>query len=164
MKISPVVNNNKQNTNFGMLRVVDANTPKLEKEALQLLKKIAPVDCQPTRLRSILSGPKADELCFPDLLNTRDLPTYRKARNKVFLLGNEIDKYPSGGTITIGAWVKKQFKNADKISMKKLRALADALTSGRSAVRNARGELKKANENVASVQKEILAAINININ
>lgn len=156
MRISSV-NDNKQNTNFGMLKVIDATTPELAKEARGIIKKLASEKV--VRVRDVIK-PEFDE-GIDYLLNSRDMPMYRRQQDKVFLIGNELEEYPSGGTITMGDWFKSRFKKAKRLTMKQLRELYDNLLVKQNTQSEAEKSLKKAQTGVKTAWRDIRQALSL---
>lgn len=172
MKISPV-NNNKQNTNFGMVRVVDANDSKLAKEAWELLIYIKPKHAvyRPFRVADALNYSYTPRSTTIDGVFQQDggrylggdlfedkLSTYQAEADKTFIFQAELSERNRRGR-TIPKWFDEAFNNPVKIKMEQLREYAADIRAKREAQKQAEEALAAAKTATETAQNDILTAL-----
>ncbi len=172
MKISPV-NNNKQNTNFGMVKVVDANTPELVHEAWRLLINMLPSHEKrsPFRVADALNPnyePKARISPGPyemeggqymgNHLHQEKLPTYAK-EGDIFIFDGELNKRSELDNRSLAQRFDDAFSNPVRITIAKLREFAANIKEKKDALAQADKALADAKVSAVTTHNDICAAL-----
>lgn len=173
MRISPV-NNNNQNTNFGMIKVVDANTPELAQEAWRILIDIMPNNAtyNPFRVADALNpNYKArfgvqGETFYRDgghymgkHLHQDKLPTYAAEGNKVFVFDEELKRKNECDYTPFAERFDAAFSNPVRITIAKLREFATIIKAQKDTVTQAEKALTEAKTANVNVHNDVVSAL-----
>lgn len=175
MRISPV-NNNKQNSNFGMLKVTDADKPELVQEAWRLLIDIMPNHAEnPYRITEALNegyqpgGRQVGDHFERDgghyigkwLLKDR-LSDYAKEGDKIFIYDRELDR-PAGSDSLLADRFERAFNALETITMEDLRKLVAKQKAEKSAVEALEAALAQVKANALNTLRDTFDALGASV-
>lgn len=156
MRISPV-NNNKQNTNFGMLKVTDANTLELAQEARRILIDMIPVhlfrvsDALNSKYEPRFSN-KEGGYYMGDRLFQSKLPIYEQDGD-IFIFDGELNKAKDDNRF-LDERFDAAFSNPVRMTIATLRDIATRLKAQKTAVLDAEVLLAQTKAKAANAQRD----------